>query len=262
MKHFYPFQILTVLLFLTSGLLSAQIPTGGISLIKETYPNFTKGGSKGTLTNTTITGQTFTKGFKYTTGADVSNTYDGQVAFTKIAGIEANDVILVTFYARTLTSVQEFGDGSLIVCIELNKDPYTKQVYDIVSISKEWKQYFVRLQCKSTLALNEVTYSFHTGFASQSIEVADVKYLNYKQTLKLESLPVTPITYIGREADAPWRTEAAARIDQNRKGIANIVVYDENGQILKDATVSIEMTKHKFGFGSAVDGTRFINYAF
>jgi len=262
MKQFVKIKFLTFLLILNGGILFAQIPAGGISLIKETYPNFTKGGSKGTLTNTTITGQVFTKGFKYTTGADVSNSWDAQVAFTKIAGIEANDIVLVAFYARTLTSIQEFGDGALTVCIELNKDPYTKQIYNKLSIGKDWKQYFVPLKCKSALALAEVTYSFHIGFASQSIEVADVKFLNYKQTITFESLPVTPITYIGREADAPWRAEAAERIDQNRKGIAEVVVYDEQGQLVKDATVSIEMIHHKFGFGSAVDGTRFINDAF
>ena len=262
MKQFNLTRILTVFLIFSGNLIFAQIPAGGISLIKETYPNFTKGGSKGTLTNTTITGQTFTKGFKYTTGADVINSWDAQVAFTKIAGIEANDIVLVAFYARTLASIQEFSDGALTVCIEQNKDPYTKQIYNKLSIGKDWKQYFVPLKCKSALALAEVSYSFHIGFASQSIEVADVKFLNYKQTITLESLPVTPITYIGREADAPWRAEAAARIDQNRKGIANIVVYDEQGQLVKDATVSVEMIRHQFGFGSAVDGTRFISDAF
>jgi endo-1,4-beta-xylanase len=260
MKHFYPFQILTFLLFFTSGLLSAQVPAGGISLIKETLPNYTKGGA-GTLTAISITGQSFTQGFKLVTGANIVNPWDSQIQFTKVAGLEANDVVLVAFYARSTASVQDFGVGYLNVCIEDNKS-YDKQIYSRVSIGKDWKQYFVSLKCKSALALSAVTYSFHTGFASQTIEVADVKYLNYKQTVTLESLPVTPITYIGREADAPWRAEAAARIEQNRKGIADIVVYDEQGKLVKDATVSVEMLKHKFGFGSAVDGTRFINDAF
>ncbi len=261
MKHLYKINLLSVLFLLNSGLLFAQIPAGGVSLIKETMPNYTKGGA-GTLTPITITGQPFTQGFKVITGANIANPWDSQVAFTKTAGIEANDVVLVAFYARTTASLQDFSVGNLNVCIEQNSDPYTKQIYFTVKIGTDWKQYFVPLKCKSALALAEVTYSFHTGFSSQTIEVADVKFLDYKQTVTLESLPVTPITYIGREADAPWRTEAAARIDQNRKGIANIVVYDEQGQLVKDATVSVEMIKHKFGFGSAVDATRFINDAF
>lgn len=261
MKQFNFRPLLTLLLIFTFGTLSAQIPAGGISLIKETYPNFTKGGSKGTLTNTTITGQAFTKGFKYVTSSDISNTWDGQVTFSKTTGIEADDVLLITFYARTIASVQEFGEGSVIVCIEDNKS-YAKQTYYKVAIGSEWKQYFVPVKCKSTLALAAVTYSFHTGFISQSIEFADVKYLNYKKTLTFDQLPVTPITYIGREADAAWRAEAAERINQIRKGIADVVVYDEQGQLVKDAKVSVEMIKHKFGFGSAIAGSRFMTDAF
>jgi GH35 family endo-1,4-beta-xylanase len=260
MKSILKIKLLTLLLILSNGMLFAQIPAGGISLIKETYPNFTKGGGKGTLTNTTITGQTFTKGFKYVTGADISNTWDGQVTFAKTVGIEADDVLLITFYARTLASVQEFGEGSVIVCIEDNKT-YEKQTYYKVAIGSEWKQYFVPVKCKSTLAFAAVTYSFHTGFISQSVEFADVKYMNYKKTLTLEQLPVTPITYIGREANAAWRAEADERINQIRKGIADVVVYDEQGQIVKDATVTIEMEKHKFGFGSAIAGSRFMTDA-
>jgi endo-1,4-beta-xylanase len=260
MKQLIKFKLVVFLILASSGMIFAQIPAGSFSLIKETLPNYTKGGS-GTLSSITITGQPFTQGFKLVTGANISNPWDSQVTFTKTVGIETNDVVLIAFYARTTASVQDFGVGYLNVCIEDNKS-YDKQIYSRVSIGKDWKQYFVSLKCKSALVLSAVTYSFHTGFSSQTIEVADVKFLNYKQTVTLESLPVTPITYIGREADAPWRAEAATRIDQNRKGIADIIVYDENGQILKDAIVSIEMTKHKFGFGSAVDGTRFITDAF
>ncbi len=247
------------LLFFISVLTFAQIPDGGVSLIKETGINYQKSG-KGTLTNISITGQPFTTGFRVTTGTDISYTWDSQVTFTKTAGIEMNDVVLVTFYARTIASIQEFGEGALTVCIEDNKS-YDKQIYQKVTLGNEWKQYFIPLKCKSALALTAVTYSFHVGFLSQTIEVADVKYLNYKKLLSFDALPQTPITYNGRNADALWRAEAAERIIQIRKGIVEMVVYDEQGQVVKDANVSIEMLKHKFGFGSAVAASKFIGDA-
>lgn len=253
MKYLY-----LILLFISNSFISlAQIPGGGVSLIKETGVNYQKTGAKGTLASIVVTGQPFTSGFKYTTGADISNTWDGQVKFTGIAGITANDIVLVAFYARTTASIQESGDGALTVCIE-NNTSYDKEVYQKVAIAREWKQYFVPLQCKSTLALSAVTYSFHMGFVSQIIEVADVKFLNYKTNLTLNDLPVTEITYYGRESDAPWRAQAAERINQIRKGVTEMVFYDEQGQILKDAKVSVEMIRHQFGFGSAVDANRFM----
>ena len=253
-------EYLTIILFLFASLASyAQIPAGGVSLIQESAINYVKTGAKGTLTtNIPITGQPFTTGFRYTTGADISNTWDGQVKFTGIAGISANDVVLVAFYARTLSSIQESGDGALVVCIEDNKT-YAKEIYLKIAIGREWKQYFAPLKCKTTLANAGVSYSFHTGFTSQSIEVADVKYLNYKNTLTMDQLPETEISYYGREAEAAWRTTAAERIEQVRKGMVEMVVYDEQGQVMKDANVSVEMIRHQFGFGTAVDANKFMS---
>lgn len=65
-------NLLILLFFVFINLLTfAQIPVGGVSLIKETGINYQKAGAKGTLTPITITGQPFTSGFKYTTGADM-----------------------------------------------------------------------------------------------------------------------------------------------------------------------------------------------
>lgn len=260
MKFLKPTNILIFFFILNCGFLSAQIPAGGISLIKETLPNYQKLGNI-TVTTISISDQTFTSGFRLTSTANVNNTWDSQIQFTKVAGIENNDVILISFYARTIASLQESGDGAIIACIEENKDPYGKQIYQKVAIGHDWKQYFVPLKSKATLPMTGVSYSFHTGFASQTIEVADVKFLNYKNTITLEALPVTEITYYGRENDAPWRAVAAERINQIRKGNVDIVVYDEQGAIVKDAKVSIEMVKHKFGFGSAVASGKFIGDA-
>jgi len=257
MKPLFRYLLIFISLFFASPTIFAQIPAGGVSLIKETGINYAKNGSKGTLLPITITGQPFTTGFSYSTGADISNTWDGQVKFTGIAGIAANDVVLVAFYARTLSSIQESGDGALNVCIE-NNTTFVKEIYLKIAIGREWKQYFAPVKCVSTLATSAVSYSFHTGFASQTIEVADVKYLNYKNTLTVSQLPQTEITYYGREAGAAWRAPAQERIDQIRKGIVSMVVYDEQGQVLKDAAISVEMIRHQFGFGTAVAASAFI----
>lgn len=253
-------KLLTASLLIFAHLVAfAQIPDGGQSLINEAGSNYVKAGSKGTLTSSIpITGQSFTTGFRYTTVADISNTWDGQVKFSGIAGIAANDVVLVSFYARTLSSIQESGDGALVVCIEDNKT-YAKEIYLKIAIGHEWKQYFAPLVCKSTLASSAVSYSFHTGFASQSIEVAEVKFLNYKNTLTVNELPVTEISYYGREAGAEWRAPAAERIEQIRKGVVEMIVYDEQGEVMENANVSIEMARHQFGFGTAVDANRFMS---
>ncbi|HCY43132.1 MAG TPA: hypothetical protein DHV48_17660 [Prolixibacteraceae bacterium] len=259
MQQLKPIVLLAIILNFVCHKALAQIPAGGISLISETANNYQKIG-KGTLTAITISDQPFTKGLRQTTGSDISNTWDAQIKFTSSTGIAINDVVLVSFWARTTASIQESGDGALTVCIE-NNTSYAKEIYYKIAIGREWKQYFASVKCASTLAASAVSYSFHTGYISQTIEIADVKFLNYKNTFTLNELPVTEVTYYGREADAAWRAPADERINQIRKGIVDMVAYDEQGQILKDAVVSIEMVKHQFGFGSAVAASKFMSDA-
>ena len=57
--------------------------------------------------------------------------------------------------------------------------------------------------------------------------------------------------YKGREADAPWRKEAQARIDKFRKADLSIVVNDVAGKPVSGADVSVKMKQHAFTWGAA-----------
>jgi GH35 family endo-1,4-beta-xylanase len=260
MMNFFSIKLAFSILFLFAcGKLLAQIPSGGNLLNTTTGTTYRNIGS-GTLTQVSVTGQPFTKALRYVTGANVLNFWDNQIQFTSAAGIAANDVILIAFYARTVSTVEEEGEGAVNVIIE-NATTYDKEISTKIRIAKEWKQYFASVKSKSTWTAAQVRYAFFTGYASQTIEVADVQFLNYKNTLTLNELPVTVITYPGQAADADWRAPAEERINQIRKGITDITVYNEQGQVVKDAEVSIEMIRHKFGFGTAIPASVFINNA-
>jgi GH35 family endo-1,4-beta-xylanase len=74
--------------------------------------------------------------------------------------------------------------------------------------------------------------------------------------LKLSTEVAPPSPYPGYEANAPWRAEAAARIDAIRKADFNIHVTDATGRPLSGATVAVALQQHEFGFGSAVTASR------
>lgn len=252
--------LLTLFVFtflLIRGSVYAQIPAGGTIVNSVTGTTYQKIG-KGTLTQVSVTGQPFAQALRYATGNDILNFWDAQIQFPSVVGIAANDVILVTFFARTITSVQETGEGAVNVVIE-NATTYAKEISTKLTIGKEWKQYYASVKCKSTWTTALTRYALFTGYASQTIEVADVKFLNYKNLLTLSDLPITEITYTGQAADAAWRVAAADRIDQIRKGKVDIVVQDQLGNVVKDAAVSIEMVRHKFGFGTAIPASVFLS---
>lgn len=71
----------------------------------------------------------------------------------------------------------------------------------------------------------------------------------------IDNVPPPP-PYAGFELNAPWRAEAATRIDALRKGDLTIRVADVAGAAVGGAMIEVEQTSHEFGFGSAVQAFR------
>jgi GH35 family endo-1,4-beta-xylanase len=91
------------------------------------------------------------------------------------------------------------------------------------------------------------------GFSHpQTIQIGGLRVVDLGAGVDPKSLPVTRTTYVGRDASAPWRAKAAERIEKHRKGDLAIRVLDAKGQPVPNATVSVQMTKPDFAFGSAV----------
>lgn len=247
----------TLFLLFVGTMIFAQIPDGGTMLNTTSGSTYVKIGNC-TVSQVTVDGQPFTKAIRCVTGNSINNFWDAQIQFPSADGIAGGDVILVSFFARTISSIQESGEGAVTVIIE-HKTTYEKEISHKVLIGSEWKQYFASVKSKSTWSTADVRYALFTGYNSQTIEVADVQFVNYKNALKIEDLPVSEITYPGQAVDAEWRIPAQERINQIRKGIVDIVVYDEQGEAVKDAEVSIEMVKHKFGFGTAIPAGVFVS---
>ncbi len=65
------------------------------------------------------------------------------------------------------------------------------------------------------------------------------------------------ITYDGRDADASWRKEAHARIEQIRKAPLKVQVDDAQGNPIHGAKVQVRQQRHAFGFGNILSPTAF-----
>lgn len=250
-------KLLMIGLLLGQGVIGVgQIPEGGADMIRNAIDYKSKIG-KGTMTVVDVTGQSFVKALKYVTPADVINPWDAQIGFTEQAGLAVNDVVLVAFYARTTASSVETGEGSLTVVIE-NNSSYEKVIYHNVTIGAEWKQYYAPVKSTVSLASNQINCAFFFGFPSQTVEVGDIRFINYGTSRTLEEMPETEITYFGREADAPWRAEAEERIILYRKGDIELSIVDSFGNPVPGAEVILGMTRQKFAFGSAIVASEYM----
>jgi endo-1,4-beta-xylanase len=229
-------------------------------MIQDAISNYTKIGNAGTVKVVNVEHDQFTKALEVNITAQTTNYWDFQVVFKTNMALEEGDVCLVSFWARTTKSNSEAGEGVLTAIIEHNQT-YAKPLSKTFSPGGEWTHFVYGFKSNMTLTADVHKAAFFMGYGIQTIQVADIQFLNYKKTLTVADLPVMEVRYAGMEMDAPWRTEAAERIEKFRKGNVTVRLVDAQNNPVNGASVSLKMKQHLFGFGTAIDGNHYLSNA-
>jgi GH35 family endo-1,4-beta-xylanase len=119
-------------------------------------------------------------------------------------------------------------------------------------LSTDWQEVYLPCRVDRDYAPGAIGFVLFLGSEVQEVEVGGLVVLNLGPGADLARLPATPSSYDGREPNAPWRAEAARRIEQLRKGDLRVVVVGPDGRPLPGARVSVRMQRHAFWFGTAV----------
>lgn len=193
------------------------------------------------------------KTFNLIAKKSVPNYWDLQTRKPNISEIHKGDVLLLSFSMKTVSTRKESGEGIIQAVFEENTSPWDKSLSREIHSGSEWKKWNIPFIATRDFKIGEGSLSFCFGFGEQEVQLTDVSLVNYAQRTTLDKLPRTPVTYVGREPDAPWRKEAEERIEKIRKGPLTVTVLDgATHQPVANAEVSVKMLKHAFGFGTAV----------
>ncbi|MDQ3621580.1 MAG: endo-1,4-beta-xylanase [Verrucomicrobiota bacterium] len=168
------------------------------------------------------------------------------------AAVAQGDRIRATFWARCVEPEAGYAFTRLI--LERNNSPWTKSISKIVHVNRSWQKFQVSFTMAESYSAGAASIQFWLGYDLQQIEIGGISVLDYRTTQP----PLDPVSYQGREQDAPWRAGAAERIEQFRKGDLTALVTDSAGNPVPDAWVSARMYRHAFGFGSAVVASRLL----
>jgi GH35 family endo-1,4-beta-xylanase len=201
-----------------------------------------------------VSGQPFQQAVRLTNRQRMRQFWDFQISVTVPPAVRKGEVMLVQFWARTLSSADETGEGRVEVYFQKNSPDFAKDLSKTVSVAKAWAPYHYPFVISTDRAAGETALCFGTGFNLQAIEIAAVRLLRFPAGVTTAQLPRTPVTYPGHAAEAPWRAAAAARIETHRKSDLSIRVTDAAGKPVPGAEVRIEMQRHAFPFGSIVSG--------
>lgn len=201
-----------------------------------------------------VEGQPFDRALRAESVGGADEAWSVQVGARLGEPIQYRDVLLLTFYLRAPKPRGEAGEGQTEVVLELARDPWHKMVTQAATAGADWVRFDVPCEASGSYGAGETQVVFRLGYAPQTIEIGGLSIVNYGRHRTLAELPRTRLSYPGREAEAPWRAEAAARIEQLRKGDIQIEVKDARGEAVEGASVGIEMTRHAFRFGTAING--------
>lgn len=196
----------------------------------------------------------FKKVMSVSTLAATEKSQDAQIYMTNSNPIKTGDVILLSFYMRSVSSAAELGIATSEVIFELNASPYTKLVMTSAPMTQSWQHIFIPIQAKQDFAADGSQVCLRAGYGVQTFEIADIEIVNYGDSVALSDLPYTKVKYEGYDYNEndKWRVEANERIEIYRKGDLSVLVRDEAGNPIKDVEVEVGMTRHDFIWGTAV----------
>lgn len=179
------------------------------------------------------------------------NGYEVTAAAPITQPIKTGDVLLVAFYARGEEAFNE-ANTAIITSgqIELTRAPYTAAGRSAIRLKSKWDIYYLNGKAERDYDIGDAQVSLHLAGSRQTIDLGPAFVFNFGPDMDVAKLPRNLITYQGREADAPWRALAQARIEQHRKGDLLVSVTDSAGIPVSGATVDITLRKHAYGFGT------------
>jgi GH35 family endo-1,4-beta-xylanase len=202
-------------------------------------------------TEVTNSNYTLVENFKITSPGN--NAWDAGKGIRNRTNIVQGDIVLISFWARSISPTSQvylFGeDGST----------FEKEVYNILSFTPDWSQYFVVFKSANSYSTEGFALGFHLSAQGQEVEIAGLTSLNYGSEYSVSDFPssFSAANYEGSEEDAAWRALAQARINTIRKADLMVKIVNQDGDPVEGAEVKVEMQEHEFGFGSAYVSCRF-----
>ncbi|MBI4621753.1 MAG: endo-1,4-beta-xylanase [Verrucomicrobia bacterium] len=241
------------------GFAQTSYPPGEPLIGTSPLTAFRLSGGNATATQVDVTGQDFNRAWRIETRVDASPAWAIELKAPVTRAVERGDVALLRFVARAVATSDESGAAFLRLAVQKASPEWDKSHQGNNTIPNAWTEFFVPFTFGADYAANASEIAFGFGFKRQTIEFGGFDFVYYGKRVALASLPQTRPTYFGREASAPWRTAALARIEQIRKGDFTIEVVDAGGRPVPGATVRIEQRRSAFQFGSVLQMARVVS---
>jgi GH35 family endo-1,4-beta-xylanase len=167
---------------------------------------------------------------------------------------QVGDTGIIAFYCRTLRTENSYGASSLKIQYKPSYKDWRGHKETDLYLTKDWKLVMIPFEVKIAApdTPESVLSFFLGGVDPHAFQMANLRVYRYGNTFSLKELPLSKAYYPGMEPDAPWRKDAADRIEKHRKADLQLTISGQDGKPLQGARVHLQLKRHKFGFGAAV----------
>ncbi len=255
---------LSAFAFLLLGCCNALAAQTGVSLVQgDPFACFTTmdgSPTRASYSTVAVDGPGFTQAWDLRTATAGTNSWDTRLRCFGTQPAAKGDVIVATFWMRTITPGQGLSQGTTTFVFERGASPYDKDGSYSASAGTAWQRFDVVSQASDnytgTSAYLSYNLSFWVNYAGQEVQIGGFSILDYGQNVDPTTLNLSPSwPYEGHDPNAAWRQQALDRIERIRKADVALVVRDSAGKPLAGVPVHLRMKKHAFGWGTAVDST-------
>jgi endo-1,4-beta-xylanase len=244
----------------TTGLLD------GTSLFTLTNQN----GTWGTMSPISVTGNPFfaTADQVKTTTSPVpvtdrtaANTGEFRLNANLAKAITAGDTLVAVFWmARDRTSNQGNMGLSGYELQQVSTPNTVISTFDPLMVDGNWKQFCIPFTSAASYPAGGAQFQLWFGATVQTVDVGGIQILDLGP-VPLSSLTNNQLDYPGRNITDAWQATAQANIKLYRMGNLTVNVQDGSGAAIANAVVTAAMQKHKFGFGTAANPSRYTGTA-
>ncbi len=185
---------------------------------------------------------------------DGARPYNVLVKSPFFPALKKNDTLHLSLEIRCLAAPLPDRRGSFKAYLQVDKGPWEglSDMGGSVPSDGVWRTYHFSAKTQKDFPEGVVNLVLHLAKQVQTLEVRNLRGMNLGD-VPIATVPENPMEYLGREKDASWRKEAAQRIEKNRKGDFKLKITDKSGKIISGASVSVELKRHAYAFGSFVD---------
>ncbi len=199
-----------------------------------------------------VEGPGFSRAWHVRTTREIGPPWTAALHARPARAIDAGDVILLRFFARSPTNAGRFD-------VFVRKLGHTSNIEAAIHVGTSWEEFLLPFFSKDAFTAEAgPVFEFRFGFPPQTVEIGGVEVLDYGHRVPLRDVPRTRFSYAGREAGAAWREEARARIEQLRKRDVVLRVVDAHGRPVAGARVDLTQTRSAFHFGAALQMRRLV----